>query len=465
MTTSRLDRNTLDNHSTVPLAVLFLLSSVMLGACGGSSSDSDSSPLDDAQTLRELNVSFVTPERLQLIGTALTVTITAGGTEQAMQAVGAGFESTLQLPKDQQLQVYVALNRSEDGLLLAAAGTTASLGDTGATITLPKQLFYYDFDEDGDGISNLLEIERGSSPISPTVDTDGNGIPDDTDNDGVPDDMDAFPTDAYESSDADGDGIGDNADQDDDNNGIKDYREGSQIVVSYVDNASINIDGIWTNYYDNNTSIYYDEWGKATDSDSYGNSLALENILIDNTGRYDRNDPYYYYDNYTQAELMHDGTYLYIKIEIYGEQLENWFNDSTDAWMDDSIELYFDVGYDQQDTYGDDDYQRIFRFRDTVADPTIDGPNSASGMQTDYVTSYRHENESSEVYQQVYEIRVTLSSIGLEPGETFGFEMAFNDDDDGGERDYRVGWWSPAWTDEAWQRPSVFGKAQLQPID
>ncbi|MEE9332586.1 MAG: sugar-binding protein [Granulosicoccaceae bacterium] len=150
---------------------------------------------------------------------------------------------------------------------------------------------------------------------------------------------------------------------------------------------------------------------------------------------------------------------------VEGEQLENWFNDSTDAWQDDSVELYFDVGYDQLDAYGDDDYQRIFRFRDTVDNPTVDGFYSAAGMQTDFVTSYRHENDSTDVYQQLYEIRVKLSSIGLVPGETFGLEIAANDDDDGGDRDYKWGWWALPGFDNAWQQPSVFGKAKLQPID
>ncbi|NND91949.1 MAG: hypothetical protein HKN42_13905 [Granulosicoccus sp.] len=452
------------HRSTLPVAALLILSSMLLSGCGGSSSNSDSMPQDDSTSLRELNVAFTTPERLQLIGTALSATVAAGGTEQTMQAVGAGFQSTLLLLKDQQLQVYVGISRSDDGMLLAAADATVWLGEAGAAVSLPVQRFVYDFDLDGDGISNLLEIERGSSPTSPSPDADGDGVTDDTDNDGVPDDMDAFPTDPDEVSDTDGDGIGDNADEDDDGNGIEDRREGSQIVVPYVDNAAITIDGIWTEYYDNNTSTYYDEWGKATDSDSYGYSLTMENLMSDNTGRYANSD-YIYNDNYAYFEMMHDGTYLYIKLDIYGEQLENWFNDSTDAWMDDSVELYFDVGYDQQETYGDDDYQRIFRFRDTVANPTIDGPNSASGLLTDYVTSYRHENNTSDVYEQYYEFRVSLSSIGLKPGETFGFEMAYNDDDDGGERDYKWGWWSPLLTDEAWLRPSVFGKATLQPVD
>ena len=524
------------------------ISLVSLVACGGSSSSStdDTGNLiqDDTTNLLEFKVSFTTPERLQLIGSALSATVTAGGTEQSMQPVGAGFESTMSLPKGQQFEVYVDVRRVEDGLLLAAADTTARLGEVGSAVSLPEQRFLYSFDQDGDGISNIVEIERGSSPTSLSLDFDADGLPDDNDadddndgvadfadafpfngqefedtdgdgignksdhdddgdgvlddkdafpadasetadtdldgigdnldtdadgngieddqedydNDGVPDAIDLFPDNYYESADTDGDGIGDNEDPDDNNDGIDDYREGSQIIIPYVDSASIVVDGLWDSYYRNNA--YYDEWGKAVDDDTYGYDLSLRNLQIDNTGR---TDNYYYVSNY--FEMLHDGEYLYIKIVIGNEELENWFNDSVNIWDDDSIDVFIDVGYDQLDAYGDDDYHRLFRFRDSAADPTIDGYNSASGMQTDYVSSYRHENSANSVYQHLYEIRVKLSSIGLEAGDTFGLDLSVNDDDDGGARDTKRGWWAPSGRDEAWQRPRVFGKAKLQPVD
>lgn len=531
------------------LASAIMLSLASLVACGGSSSDSpddgqNPAPQDDAQNQRTLNVSFTVPERLQLIGSALTATVTAGGTEQIMQPVGDGFQAALQLPADQQLQVYVGVRRAEDNLLLAAADTTAWLGSEDTAVSMPEQRFDYEFDDDGDGVDNLVEIERGTSPTSASLDFDADGLPDDSDRDddndgiadvddafpfngqefedtdgdgignnsdpdddgdgvmdehdafpmdptevsdsdldgigdnrdtdadgngidddqedsdydGVPDPIDLFPNDYSEWADADGDGVGDNADPDDNNDGVYDYREGSQVIVPYVDDASISIDGIWENGYRNNS--YYDEWGKAVDSDSYGYSLMLGNLQVDNTGR---SNGYSYSSNY--FEMMHDGEYLYVKITANNEELENWFNDSSDIWEDDSVELYFDVGYDRLDAYGEDDFQRLFRFRDSAEDPTIDGFYSASGMVTDHVTSYRHENNSTSVYQHLYEIRVKLSSIGLAPGDTFGLEIAVNDDDDGDLRDTKWGWWGPVGTDEAWQRPSVFGKAKLQPSD
>ncbi len=82
----------LKTRKRVPKAVLasvITLSLASLVACGGSSSDSDptdpnSIPLDDATNLRQLNVTFAVPDRLQLIGSALTATVTAGGAEQPL---------------------------------------------------------------------------------------------------------------------------------------------------------------------------------------------------------------------------------------------------------------------------------------------------------------------------------------------------------------------------------------------
>lgn len=563
-------RNTNSNQLICPkrspiytaIAAMTLLTTT---ACGGGSGGqttgiadnnqilSDATPLvtssetllaAEATNLKELNVSFTLPQRLQVLGTSLTARVTTGGVDEAMQAVGSGFESTLQLSAEQQLTVYIGVRRLEDGLLIASAESTVWLGGQDAAVNLPEQQFVYDFDQDGDTVSNIVEIERGTSPLSISLDfdadgqpddldsdddndgvadtfdafpfngqehedtdddgignnsdtdddgdgvldtddafpvdasevvdsdldgigdnqdtdADGNGIDDtqeDSDGDGVPDPIDLFPDDRYESADADGDGIGDNADPDDNNNGIRDFREGSQIIVPYVDDASIAIDGVWSYGYRNNQ--FFDEWGKAVDDDSYGSELQLRNLQIDNTGRL---SDYDWTGN--SFEMLHDGEYLYIRISINNEELENWFNDSTDIWQDDSVEIYIDSGYDQFDAYGDDDYQRIFRFRDDTDDPTLDGYHSAAGMISEHATSYRYENNANEVFRHLYEIRIDLESINLSPGDSFGLEVATNDDDDGGDREAKWGWWAPSETDVAWFMPSVFGRAKLQPAD
>lgn len=541
-----LSRSNPVNSTRKGLLSVAIASAVFLAGCGdGDTVPGIELPFSDEQAGADLKVSFTTPERLVLIDTGLSAVVTIGGKQLNMDAEGSGFNATLSnLTPGQQYQIYIGVRRNEDGLLLAAGDITAWINDSGTDVSLPEQRFRYNFDQDGDGVYNIVEIERGTSPTDLSLDFDADGVPDDSDqdddndgindladafplngqeyadndgdgignntdpdddgdgvnddsdafpldpdettdsdldgvgdnqdqdadgngiddnqedsdNDGVPDPIDLFPNDYHESSDVDGDGIGDNADPDDNNDGVADYREGSQIIVPYVDNASVNIDGIWNHGYDNN--VWFDEWSKATNSDSYGYSLAMANLLVDNTGRLDE-----YAYNSAYFDMMHDGEYLYFKFVIDYEELENWFNDSDEIWHDDSAEIYIDVGNDGLDAYGNDDYQRIFRFRDTAIDPTIDGFYSASGMQSEHMTSYRHENSTDWIYSQLYEIRIKLSSINLKPGDTFGLEVAYNDDDDGGDRETKWGWWAPVGTDEAWFRPMVFGEAKLQPSD
>ncbi|PID61006.1 MAG: hypothetical protein CSB44_08030 [Gammaproteobacteria bacterium] len=533
-------------------------SAFALGACGGGGSEAGASAagngvpvtnngLDDAANRNNarLRVSFDIPERLLNLGTALDARVIAGGQIVPMTTDGSRFDGDIELPANRHFQVYVSVYRTDDELLLGAANVNAFTHAGATDLVFPEELFDYDFDQDGDGVVNVVEVERGTSAVDTSADydadglpddidqdddndgvadisdafplngqefedtdgdgigniadndddndgvidendafpldagevadtdldgigdnhdadADGNGIPDDqedSDNDGVPDSVDRFPNDPYESSDSDGDGIGDNEDRDDDNDGVPDIREGAQIIIPYVDDANIVLDGVEETRYIGDDR--YMEWAKATEFDSLDNELMLGNLQIDTTGRFSEYE--WWSGHYFQ--LMHDGEYLYMSVYIGNEKLENWFSDSSDIWHDDSVEIYIDVGYDQLDNYGDDDYQRIFRFKDDVDEPTIDGYHSASGMITDYATSYRLENNNDYIYGQQYEIRVDLDSIDLAPGDTFGFDVAFNDDDDGGDRDAKWGWWAPAGRDEAWMRPSVFGKAMLQPID
>ncbi len=104
-------------------------------------------------------------------------------------------------------------------------GYIADIDGDGATDVL-------DLDRDGDLISNDYELLVGTNPDDPNnypPDLDKDGIPDslddDRDGDGVLNVDDVFPDDVTEWSDIDGDGLGDNIDPDRDADGINDIYE------------------------------------------------------------------------------------------------------------------------------------------------------------------------------------------------------------------------------------------------
>jgi len=297
-----------------------------------------------------------------------------------------------------------------------------------------------DLDDDGDGTIDLEDPQPNNPNITGNEDSDG---------DGIRDLEDAFPYDPSEHNDLDGDGIGDNADADDNGNGIADDQENSIVAIPYSLNRP-NIDGAYG----------WREWTGATRSDSKGNYLKIDHLMIDVNNQF-KDQPRQYY-NYSYWRAKHDGTHLYILAVIYDEPFYEIFGDSTDIWEDDTADLYFDIGNDKASTYGSDDYHQLFRYHNMTSDNKLVGYNSAPGMNVSYSTSAGMEMPGST--RTVYEFKVSLSSIGLVPEQRFGFDIHVNDDIDGGDRDAKWGWFAPSDADNSWQDPSVFGTAILAPI-
>ena len=338
------------------------------------------------------------------------------------------------------------------------------------------------FDTDGDGISDSLDpdddndgvIDRDDAfPLddSESLDTDndgvGNNADDDDDNDithdladpaplnpnitgredddgdGVPNIEDHFPLDPSEFADTDGDGIGNNADNDDDGNGIPDNQEGAMVIIPRT-NRPPTLDGVFQ----------WSEWRQAQRCDNLGNYLTISHLLRDENGD-EAEERFSWWNSNWRA--MHDGTYLYILASVRNEPFYERFSDSADAWHDDGIEIYLDTGNEKSTTYDSNDYQKVY----TYAGSSATGSSSANSMQTSFATNRNFSN--SDVTWSYYEIRIKMSSVGLPIGQRFGFDIHINDDDDGGDRDTKWGWYAPTGDDSSWQNPSLFGQAILAP--
>jgi regulation of enolase protein 1 (concanavalin A-like superfamily) len=150
---------------------------------------------------------------------------------------------------------------------------------------------------------------------------------------------------------------------------------------------------------------------------------------------------------------LHDATNLYLLVEVTDQAL---FNDSGTGWYhDDTVEVFIDGDYSRSTTAYDgvNDFQLAVRYAD--GNVIIRGSNSApvpAGAQASLATA---------TGGYVLEMTLPLAQIGVSPvdGALLGLDVQVNDDDDGGDRDTKMAWWST--DDNTWQYPSLFGTGAL----
>ena len=136
-----------------------------------------------------------------------------------------------------------------------ADGTFTEVSDKSGTagdLAISRDVAFGDFDDDGDGFDDSIEIACDSNPLSwndTPLDSDSDNVYDaedeDDDNDGIPDSDDQFPLDANEWADTDGDGLGNNADYDDDGDGTPDSSDAFPLDAS--EQYDLDGDGIGRN--------------------------------------------------------------------------------------------------------------------------------------------------------------------------------------------------------------------------
>jgi len=223
--------NSSTGYRLKPLAAL--LPALILIGCGGGGSegiDNTVSTLlssDVSNPSSEVSVRVDLPQRVMNLGEDMVVEGTVSGlTGELTESSPGEYRGTFQLPFNVEHTIYLSVRRQSDNLLLGTAQQQQLVSNTALNVYVPEHQINMDIDSDGDGFSNIREVEDGADPFGRDGDYDGDGNPDavdtDDDNDGVADVNDAFPYNANETVDTDSDAIGDNSDPDDDNDGIDD---------------------------------------------------------------------------------------------------------------------------------------------------------------------------------------------------------------------------------------------------
>jgi hypothetical protein len=128
-------------------------------------------------------------------------------------------------------------------------------------------------------------------------------------------------------------------------------------------------------------------------------------------------------------------------------------NDSSEPWNDDAVEVFLDLNNGKSNGYQGDDFQIIVP-RDESATNSPQGAANTGSMPVE-----RSSNGTG------YKVKLTIpwSAIGAggDPplGKTIGFDLAIDDDSDGGGRDSQLVVFG---TPENYQNTSNFGQIELQ---
>lgn len=218
-----------NNNSLRQLSIATAVSSgLLLSACGGTGADGEGLLANDPTTQNsDVAVRVDLPSRITALSDALIVQGTVSGLTSNLSASSSReYRGNYQLPFNIEHTIHLSVRRQRDNLLLGTAQQQILVSNNTVNVYFPENQIDVEIDSDGDGFSNIRELEDGSDPAGRNGDYDGDGIPDsvdsDDDNDGVADGNDAFPYNASETVDTDLDGIGNNNDPDDDNDGVDD---------------------------------------------------------------------------------------------------------------------------------------------------------------------------------------------------------------------------------------------------
>jgi hypothetical protein len=132
-------------------------------------------------------------------------------------------------------------------------------------------------------------------------------------------------------------------------------------------------------------------------------------------------------DNTINFGTLWDDKYLYVGVQVQDAGL---YNDSQDSFEDDSVELFLDADHSRSSTLDVFDWHFRTGYNDTVlyerASETVGSLHAWSAIPGGYAV----------------ELAIPWLNLGITPaaGTTIGFDIAVNDDDNGGMREGQLVW-------------------------
>ncbi|MBN2806975.1 MAG: lamin tail domain-containing protein, partial [Prolixibacteraceae bacterium] len=145
-------------------------------------------------------------------------------------------------------------------------------------------------------------------------------------------------------------------------------------------------------------------------------------------------------------KTLWDTENLYVLVNVADDSK---INDSDADYQDDAIEIYIDIDNDKLNSYGASDYMYTFSWGNTG----INNNGPTDDFQFKLV-------ETAGGY--LLEVKMPWATLGLSEPQTnvqLGFDVHVHDDDDGGDRDNKLAWFTTI--DESYLNPSLFATAGL----
>ena len=236
----------------------------------------------------------------------------------------------------------------------------------------------------------------------------------------------------------------------------------AQVFITEIDPADAPIiDGLWDS----------DIWPSAQFRDRSRARLDIHNLMVDQGATQLDQQPSYRWG------AMHDRENLYVI--IFTEKVadpQTPFSDSVEAYEDDSLDIFIDGNNSKLTSYdGVDDYHMIIPM--FLNNSTA--PNSTSSASVRVEAGFNALPvpdglafttclcDAPIIGEYTLELSIPLSEVGITIGQPFGFEIQYNDDNDGGTRDAKWGWFHPSRTaigpdiDFTWEQPKFMGTVEL----
>jgi len=206
--------------------------------------------------------------------------------------------------------------------------------------------------------------------------------------------------------------------------------------------------------------LYDSIWNNAQFTDADGEQLFIDNLMINQGAvRPDGTTEFRWF-------AMHDDTSLYIFVLGETVSISTPIRDSTSVWQDDNLNIYIDGNNSKLESYdGVDDRHLLIPLLTSPNDPSSNGTVFVTGSNSATLPDFEFFTCLCSDGQHTWEIKLPLAELNISKDVPFGIDIQIDEDNDGGARDAKWGWFHPSRTtvdvDNTFTTPSFMGTAVI----